>query len=94
MSIIEWSVMAIALVNVALALAVGTIYLRNHRAVHSPFTWVLLLFASFLVLHNAFQVYEFFAMMGSFDGIPTTLLAVEGLLQSATTIALLAAAVR
>lgn len=92
MSVLQWSILAIAILNVALALAVGVIYWRNHRVVKSPFTWVLVLFATFLILHNAFQVYEFFAMMG-FGG-PENLLVIEGLLQTATGIALLAAALR
>lgn len=93
MSILQWAILGISIVNVALALAVGTIYWRNHRAVRSPFTWVLVLFATFLILHNTFQVYEFFAMM-DFGGVPEKLLAIEGLLQTATTVALLAAALR
>ena len=89
----QWTILAISLLNVALALAVGTIYWRNHKTIHSSFTWVLLLFATFLIVHNAFQVYEFFAMMG-FGNFPNDLLIVEGLLETGTTVALLAAALR
>lgn len=93
MTPIEWSVLAISLANLGLALGVGAIYWRNHRAINSSFTWVLLLFATLLIVHNAFQVYEFFAMMG-YPAVPVELLAVEGLLQTATTVALLVAASR
>jgi len=91
-SILQWAILAISILNVGLAFAVGIIYWRNHRAIKSPFTWVLVLFATFLILHNAFQVYEFFAMMDF--GAPEDLLAIEGLLQTAASIALLAAALR
>lgn len=91
MTPVEWLVLATSVVNLALALAVGTIYWRNHRVLRSSFTWVLVLFATLLVVHNAFQVYEFFAMMG-YPGVPVTLLLIEGILQTATTVALLIAA--
>lgn len=93
MTPLEWVVLALSTANLALALAVGAIYWRNHRVLRSPFTWVLVLFATLLVVHNAFQVYEFFAMMG-YSGVPLALLAVEGALQTATTVALLIAATR
>lgn len=93
MTPLEWSVLATSVTNLVLALAIGAIYWRNHRVLRSPFTWVLALFATLLVVHNAFQVYEFFAMMG-YPGFPVVLLLVEGLLQTATTIALLIAATR
>ena len=90
MNPVEWLILTISLLNVSLALAVGAIYWRNHRTIKSSLTWVLLLFATFLVVHNAFQVYEFFAMMG-FGTFPSYLLVIEGLLQAGTTLALLAA---
>jgi hypothetical protein len=90
---LEDAILALSIANLGLAVAVGVIYWRNHRAINSPFTWALALFATFLVLHNAFQIYEFFAMMG-FGGFPERLLVVEGLLEAATTVALLTAALR
>lgn len=93
MTPVEWLVLGSSIANLALALAVGAIYWRNHRIIRSSFTWVLVLFGTLLIVHNAFQVYEFFAMMG-YSGIPVTLLLIEGLLQTATTIALLIAVTR
>jgi hypothetical protein len=52
--------------NLLLALAVGAVYVRNHRQLHSPFTLALSLFAVFLVVHNALQVYHLLSMMATF----------------------------
>ena len=63
MSDVMLASVGLAALNTLLALAVGAVYLRNHREIRSPFTLGLVLFALFLVLHNGTQVYHFFTMM-------------------------------
>lgn len=80
----------LAAVNVALALLLGAVYLRNHREIRSPFTLGLVIFAVFLVVHNGVQVYDFFTMMGM--GMPNEwVLLLENVLQAGALVALLAA---
>lgn len=73
--------LALAGINIALALVLGVVYWRNHREIRSPFTLGLLLFASFLVVHNGVFLYHAFTMMEAVDAAGETLLLLEGLLQ-------------
>lgn len=90
MTALELVDVALAGANVVLALVLGSVYWRNHREIKSPFTLGLLLFAVFLVVHNALTVYRYATMMGmGLIGTPSSLL--EGLLQAAAVVALLVA---
>lgn len=77
-------------VNVLLALAVLAVYWRNHAELRSPFTYALVLFAVFLVVHNALFVYDYLTMMVD-DGEPGWLRFAETALQTAGGFALLRA---
>ncbi len=60
------AIAALSGLNFLLSLGVGVVYARNHRELRSPFTRALLLFALFLVVHNALQVYHLVTMMETF----------------------------
>jgi len=57
--------LALAGLDMLLALAVGAVYWRNHKAFRSPFTWGLVLFALFLIVHNGVVIYHVLSMMGA-----------------------------
>jgi len=71
----------LAVLNAALALAVGIVYLRNHRELRTPFTLALSLFALFLVVHNGLLAYHLASMMATFTATAEAFLLAEGLLQ-------------
>jgi hypothetical protein len=52
----------IALVNVALLIALLTIYARIYKSTRAAFTVGLMFFAGMLMLHNIIAVYAYFAM--------------------------------
>ena len=52
----------IALVNVALLIALLTIYARIYKSTKAVFTVGLMFFACMLMLHNVIAVYAYFAM--------------------------------
>ena len=52
----------IALVNVALLIALVTIYSRIYKSTRAVFTVGLMFFAGMLILHNIIAVYAYFAM--------------------------------
>ena len=52
----------IALVNVALLMALLTIYARIYKSAKTSFTVGLMFFAGMLILHNTIAVYAYFAM--------------------------------
>jgi len=52
----------IALVNVALLIALLTIYARIYKSTGAVFTVGLMFFAGMLILHNIIAVYAYFAM--------------------------------
>ena len=52
----------IALVNVALMVALLTIYARIYKSTRASFTIGLMFFAGMLILHNIIAVYAYFAM--------------------------------
>jgi hypothetical protein len=85
---------ALAGLNLVLALVLGAVYLRNHWEIKSPFTLGLLLFAAFLVLHNGMVVYHFATMMPSFVAVDETWVLIENLLQLAGLAALVSATLR
>ena len=74
--------LVLAALNCILAIVLGAVYWRNHRDIRSPFTLGLLLFAAFLVVHNALVVYHAFTMMTSASSADEALLLVEELLQT------------
>ena len=53
---------AIALVNVALLIALLTIYARIYKSTRALITVGLMFFAGMLILHNIIAVYAYFAM--------------------------------
>jgi hypothetical protein len=52
----------IALVNVALLIALLTIYARIYKSTRAVFTVGLMFFAGMLILHNIIAVYAYFTM--------------------------------
>lgn len=94
MSTVMTITVVLAILNAALALAVGIVYFRNHRELKSPFTLALSLFAVFFVAHNVLLVYHFASMMASFTAQAETFLLLEGLLQTAALGALAYATLR
>jgi hypothetical protein len=86
--------LALAAANGILALVLAAVYWRNHRQLRSPFTLGLLLFAAFLLVHNAVIVYESWSMMTIAVGPDPGLLLVDEALQAAASVALLVATMR
>ena len=52
----------VALVNVALLIALLTMYARIYKSTRAVFTVGLMFFASMLILHNIIAVYAYFTM--------------------------------
>jgi hypothetical protein len=93
MTWIETAGVALAGLNALLALVLAGVYWRNHREIRSPFTLGLLLFAAFLVVHNAFLLYQWLTTM-MLSGFDPTMLLVDELLQTAAVGTLVAATLR
>ena len=72
----------------------GAVYWRNHRDIRSPFTLGLLLFAAFLIVHNALVIYNAWTMMTSAAPADEALLLVEELLQTGASGTLVVATLR
>jgi hypothetical protein len=89
----ETAGVALAALNVLLALALATVYWRNHREIRSPFTLGLLIFAAFLVVHNALIVWQWWTMM-MVTGFDPAMLLVDEILQTAAVGALVVATLR
>lgn len=53
-------------VNGILSIVVGSVYVRNHRQLHSPFTRAMVLFAAFLVVHSVLSIYHAVSMMATY----------------------------
>ena len=83
MSLVMNANVALAVANAALALVIGSVYLRNHREIRSGFTLALTLFAAFFVIHNALLAYHLLSMMMDVTGRGAWFLFAEGLLQAA-----------
>jgi hypothetical protein len=71
--------LTLAVLNGSLALLIAAVYAKNYTQLRSPFTLALLLFAGFVVLHNAVLVYHYVTMMDAMGG--EGLVLTEGLLQ-------------
>ncbi len=94
MSFMMNATIVLAILNAALALAVGIVYLRNHRELRSPFTLALSLFALFFVAHNVLLVYHLTTMMATFTDQAAGFVLAEGVLQTAALGALAYATLR
>ncbi len=94
MNVLEIVNVLLAGLNVALAVALGVVYWRNHREIRSPFTMGLLLFAAFLVVHNVLVIYHFAIMMGDYSGRSESLMLAENVLQAGASGALVVATLR
>ncbi len=62
MNILVASSAGIALINVALLVALLTIYARTYKNTKASVTIGLMFFAGMLILHNIIAVYAYFAM--------------------------------
>lgn len=82
MGLLMWVNVALAAANAVLALALTTVYARNHRRIGSPMTLGLVLFGAFFVLHNALVAYHYLAMMPEFVAVKEGWLLLEGILQA------------
>jgi hypothetical protein len=94
MTAVQLATVLLAGLNCALALALGWIYWRNHREMRSPFTLGLLVFALFLLVHNALAVYHYFTMMSDAGNAGDNLLLIEAVLQTIASSALVWATMR
>lgn len=94
MTAIDLANVALAAVNLVLALVLASVYWRNHRTIRSPFTLGLMLFAAFLLVHNSVAVYEFWRMMGMYDARTANVMLVENLLLLGASGAIVAATMR
>ncbi|PSG97956.1 hypothetical protein BRD56_02915 [Thermoplasmatales archaeon SW_10_69_26] len=94
MGLIMWINVGIAIANALMALALGSVYARNHREIGSPLTLGLLLFAAFFLLHNGLIAYHYLTMMSKFIVVNEGWLLVENLLQAGGLGALLYATMR
>ena len=94
MTAVQLATVGLAGLNCILALILGRVYWRNHREMRSPFTLGLLVFAAFLLVHNALSVYHYFTMMSDAPAAGDTFLLVEAALQTVASSALVAATMR
>lgn len=94
MSAMMWVNVGLAGLAGILGIVLAAVYWRNHREIRSAFTLGLLLFAAFVVLHNALVVYHLVTMMPQFAATGEWTLALEGALQSAALGALVWATLR
>lgn len=94
MTAVQLATVALAGINCALAIVLAWVYLKNHMEMRSPFTLGLLLFAGFLLVHNALAVYHYFTMMSDTSAAGDTFLLVEAVLQTTAVGALLWATMR
>lgn len=86
--------LGLAGINGLLAIILGAVYWRNHRAMRSPFTFGLVLFAVFLLIHNGAVVYKAVTMMGAASTGDANWLLLDEVLQTAAVGFLLAATLR
>ena len=82
MSALMWVAVGLAAVNAVLGVVLAAVYWRNHREIKSPFTLGLLLFATFVVVHNALVVYHWVTMMTQFLATGEATLLFESALQT------------
>jgi hypothetical protein len=94
MSEVMLACVGLACLNTVLALFLGSVYVRNHAEVKSPFTLGLLAFAAFLVLHNGTQVWHFVTMMEATPHQGEMFLLAENVLQAGALVALATATYR
>ena len=94
MTALMWANVALGGVTATLGLVLAGVYWRNHRAIKSPFTLGLLLFAAFVVVHNVLLLYHLITMMPQFAATGEATLLLEGALQAASLSALLWATLR
>lgn len=94
MTAIQLATVILAGVNCVLAITLAWVYWRNHRALRSPFTLGLLVFAAFLLVHNALQVYHYFTMMSPEPADGEAFLLIEAALQMVASGALVVATMR
>lgn len=94
MTAVQLATVILAGLNCALAIVLAVVYWRNHREMRSPFTLGLLLFAAFLLVHNALAVYHYFSMMSTSAAAGDNFLLLEAALQSLASGALVYATMR
>ncbi len=94
MSNIMLASVVLAGISTILGAILTAVYFRNHREIRSPFTLGLLLFAVFLVVHNAIVVYHFITMMPMFAFVDESLILAENILQVTAISILLTATLR
>lgn len=80
--------------NGLLAVVVGSVYLRNHRELRSPFTLALVLFAAFIVVHSALTFYHSVTMMATYTPRAEAFILAESVLELAALSALAYATLR
>lgn len=94
MTAVQLATVILAGINCLLAIILAWVYARNHMEMKSPFTLGLLIFAAFLLVHNALAVYHYFTMMSDTAAAGDNLLLVEAILQMAASSALVYATMR
>ena len=94
MNTLDVANVALAGLNLVIALVLAVVYWRNHRTLRSPFTLGLMLFAAFLILHNSIAVSDYWTMMKVYDARTSTVMLVENALLAASSGALVVATLR
>lgn len=94
MSLIMMVDLALLALNGLLAVVVGSVYLRNHRELRSPFTLALVLFAAFIVVHSVLTFYHSITMMADYTARAEVFLLAESILEAAALSALAYATLR
>lgn len=94
MTAVQLATVILAGINCVLAVILAWVYVRNHMEMRSPFTLGLLLFAAFLLVHNALAVYHYFTMMSTDAAAGDGYLLVEAGLQTIASGALVYATMR
>ncbi len=92
--VLMWSSVAVAVVNMALALALVVVYARVYRKTKAPFTGGLILFSAAFLAQNALVAYAYLSMMPVIAADLTPYLLGVGILEAAGLAALVWTAMR
>ncbi len=87
--VLMWASVAVAVVNMALALALAVVYARVYRRTKAPFTGGLILFSVAFLAQNALVAYAYMTMMGVIAADLTPYLLGIGILEAAGLTAIL-----
>ncbi len=81
--VLMWSSVAVAALNMALALALVVVYARIYQRTKAPFTGGLILFSTAFLIQNALVAYAYLTMMPVIAADLTPYLLGIGILEAA-----------